>query len=1098
MKPLQLQIQGLHSFRQKQTVDFKTLCENGVFGIFGPTGSGKSSLLDAMTLALYGNVERASKTEGIMNQSENELRVSFMFSLGPSVYHIERHYKRTGEATMAGKLCRLTDLTEEPVVLAEKTKAVNQKIEELLGLTLDDFTRAVVLPQGKFAEFLHLGGSDRSKMLERLFHLERYGNQLIASVKSRKTIAEQDVHNIEAEQQGLGPASGEDLKKAGEEHARWVQLVQRQQKHVEERRKQYEEMKQKFHWTEELKLLEASMQEWETTRHSVENKRRTLKENEMYEALYPYADSLQKARHEYGEQEHDLKEKQKAYEEAKRKKQEAGKEAEQNEKRWEEEERLLQQWHRRFEQIETLEAEYQRHNELEKQKLQEVEKQRGLYQKASGQLNDLENKEQEARELLEKLKQEYAEAEQKEERLPDMGEALSKKQWLDALQQQLNEQRAQEAAAKERLAETAKETNEADKEQQTLQKRTKETARNIYYWYNRAAVLIRLIDQELRRFEKKQQAQHRRQLHALAEELKDGEACPVCGAVEHPAPAARPEEEAEGETEEEIEALRQWKTAWEHTKVGLQHVASTLASGEEQKEEGSLEDTEESISFARWEAEMETIDRLKEQTQALNRSREEWSRLKDRLSVKAAQQETEVNEQENKLEQQKKQWQEQKKQWEQTFAPLSLEQFDTEYEQAKKRRKAIKDLQERIDNGQKYLETKREERAAREREFYEVKSREAVAASEWKQTAEAGQEVEYKLNEQLEGKTRQQWKDAIDKREKALKTEKEELRERQRETEREYERTKASSTESAESLQKSEAKWKAAEAEWLRQNQQKGSTVSSEEVLAYSLSEEQKTELQREVEEFDTKQKELQYEQHRLQAKLENQRVTKEAFNKIEQQYHEATNEWDRYKETLGGIKEKLEDIERKVERYQELEQNRIERQAEKERLAELDHIMKGRKFVEFLAEEQLVQVTREASQRLHALTRGRYAIEVNEQNAFVIRDDANGGVYRPVSTLSGGETFLTSLALALSLSTSIQLKGQYPLEFFFLDEGFGTLDQGLLDTVMEALENLHGEYLSVGVISHVPDMQQRVPKRLMVTPASPGGNGSTIMMETM
>lgn len=1098
MKPLQLQIQGLHSFRQKQTVDFKTLCENGVFGIFGPTGSGKSSLLDAMTLALYGNVERASKTEGIMNQSENELRVSFTFSLGPSVYHIERHYKRTGEATMAGKLCRLTDHTGEPVVLAEKTKAVNQKIEELLGLTLDDFTRAVVLPQGKFAEFLHLGGSDRSKMLERLFHLERYGNQLIASVKSRKASAEQDVHNIEAEQQGLGPASQEDLKKAGEEHARWVQLVQKQQKHVEERRKQYEEIKQKFHWTEELRILESSMQEWEKSKHSIEHKRHTLKENEMYEALYPYADSFQKACKEHGEQELDVNEKQKAYEEAKRKKQEAGKKAEQNEKRWEEEERLLQQWHRRFEQIESLEAEYERHHELENQKLQEVEKQRRLYQEASDQVTGLQNKEQEARELLEKLKQEYADAEQKEEHLPDMGEASSKKQWLDALHQQMNEQQDQEAAAKEKLAETAGETNEEEKEQQTLQKHTKETAQNIYYWYSRAAVHIRLIEQELRRFEKKQQAEQKRKLHALAEELKDGEACPVCGAVEHPAPAARPEEETEGHTEGEIEALRQWKTAWEHTKVGLQHVASTLPSGEEQKEEASPEETEERISFARWEAEMETIDWLKEQTQALNRSWEEWNRRKDRLSVKAAQQETEAREQKNKLEQLQKQWQEQKKQWEQTFTPLRLDQFDAEYEQAKARKKTIKGIQQRIDNGQKYLEEKRDERAARERDFYEVKSREAVAASEWKQTTEARQGAEQKLNEQLEGRTKHQWKDAVDKRENALKTEKEELQELQREAEREYERSKASSRESAESLQKSEAKRKAAEAEWFRQKQQRGSTVSPEEVLAYSLSEEEKTELQRQVEEFDAKQKELQYEQHRLQAKLQNERVNEEAFNKIEQQYNEASAEWDNYKETLGGIKEKLEDIERKVERYQELEQNRIERQAEKERLADLDQIMKGRKFVEFLAEEQLVQVTREASQRLHALTRGRYAIEVNEQNAFVIRDDANGGVYRPVSTLSGGETFLTSLALALSLSTSIQLKGQYPLEFFFLDEGFGTLDQDLLDTVMEALENLHGEYLSVGVISHVPDMQQRVPKRLMVTPASPGGNGSTIMMETM
>lgn len=87
-------------------------------------------------------------------------------------------------------------------------------------------------------------------------------------------------------------------------------------------------------------------------------------------------------------------------------------------------------------------------------------------------------------------------------------------------------------------------------------------------------------------------------------------------------------------------------------------------------------------------------------------------------------------------------------------------------------------------------------------------------------------------------------------------------------------------------------------------------------------------------------------------------------------------------------------------------------------------------------------------------LTRQRYAIEVDSEGGFVMRDDANGGVRRPVSSLSGGETFLTSLSLALALSAQIQLRGEYPLQFFFLDEGFGTLDQDLLDTVVTALEN--------------------------------------------
>ncbi|WP_079476509.1 AAA family ATPase [Marinococcus halophilus] len=1098
MKPLQLQIQGLHSFRQKQTVDFKTLCENGVFGIFGPTGSGKSSLLDAMTLALYGNVERASKTEGIMNQSENELRVSFMFSLGPSVYHIERHYKRTGEATMAGKLCRLTDQTEEPVVLAEKTKAVNQKIEELLGLTLDDFTRAVVLPQGKFAEFLHLGGSDRSKMLERLFHLEKYGNQLIASVKSRKTTAEQGVHNIEAEQQGLGPASNEDLKKAQEEHARWTKLVEQQQKQVEKYRKRYEEVKQKYQWTEELEHLKSSIQEWEASRPEIEKKRLTLKENEMYEALYPYADRLQKAAQEHREQEQDLKEKQKAHEKAKNKKQEAEGNAAENKKRWEEEERLVREWQRRYEQIETLEEEYQRLSELEKEKLLEMEKQRRLYEEASGQVTHLQKEEQKAQKLLEKLKQDFAAAEKKEEHLPDMDEASSQKQWLDALNQQLSEQMTQDTAAKEKLNDIARETSNADKEEETLQIRSRELAQNIYYWYDRAATHIRRVEQELKYVEKKQRAEQKRQLRILAEELQQGEACPLCGSTEHPSPAADPHEEVEEHVQEEMEALRQWKTAWENTKVSLQHVASTLSSGKEQIEETSPEEIEEGIVFTRWEAELATIDRLKEQTQELNRSWEEWRRQKDRLAMKIDQQKAHAEEQKRKLERLQNQWQKQKHQWEQSFAPLRLDQFEEEYKQAKERKEIIKSIQQRIEKGQNYLEKKRADLAARERQFYEVKSVEAVAVSEWKQAAKTREEAENKLNVQLEGRTRQEWKEAVDERAKKLETEKEALQRQEREAEKELERTRTSSRESEESLQKCAAKWKEAETEWLRQKQQKDSTAGPEEVLAYSLSEKQKTNLQQQVEEFDTKQKELQYEHSRLQGKLQNERVTEDVFNEGEKQYKEAAKEWDRYKETLGGIKEKLEDIKRKVERYQELEQNRIEMQAEKERLTELDQIMKGRKFVEFLAEEQLVQVTREASQRLHALTRGRYAIEVNEQNAFVIRDDANGGVYRPVSTLSGGETFLTSLALALSLSTSIQLKGQHPLEFFFLDEGFGTLDQDLLETVMEALENLHGEYLAVGVISHVPDMQQRVPKRLVVTPASPGGSGSTIEMETV
>ncbi|RTE07744.1 SbcC/MukB-like Walker B domain-containing protein, partial [Paenibacillus whitsoniae] len=182
--------------------------------------------------------------------------------------------------------------------------------------------------------------------------------------------------------------------------------------------------------------------------------------------------------------------------------------------------------------------------------------------------------------------------------------------------------------------------------------------------------------------------------------------------------------------------------------------------------------------------------------------------------------------------------------------------------------------------------------------------------------------------------------------------------------------------------------------------------------------------------------------------------------------------------------------------RWGELEAQRVELAAQLERLGKLQAVLKANAFVEYLAEEQLMQVSRAASERLGELTRRRYGIEVDSGGGFVIRDDANGGVKRPVSTLSGGETFLTSLALALALSAQIQLKGEYPLEFFFLDEGFGTLDQELLDMVIGALEKLHTDKLAVGVISHVPELRARLVRKLIVQPAESSGRGSRIVVE--
>ena len=140
--------------------------------------------------------------------------------------------------------------------------------------------------------------------------------------------------------------------------------------------------------------------------------------------------------------------------------------------------------------------------------------------------------------------------------------------------------------------------------------------------------------------------------------------------------------------------------------------------------------------------------------------------------------------------------------------------------------------------------------------------------------------------------------------------------------------------------------------------------------------------------------------------------------------------------------------------------------------------------------------IAAEASVILSSISNGSYELEINDKAEFIIRDNKNGGVPRPCDTLSGGETFIASLSLALALSSAIQLNGTAPLELFFLDEGFGNLDDELLDVVMTSLERLRSTRRSIGIITHVEAIQARVPVKLVVTPSDLSQGGSTIRME--
>ncbi|MGO8961129.1 MAG: AAA family ATPase [Streptosporangiaceae bacterium] len=161
-----------------------------------------------------------------------------------------------------------------------------------------------------------------------------------------------------------------------------------------------------------------------------------------------------------------------------------------------------------------------------------------------------------------------------------------------------------------------------------------------------------------------------------------------------------------------------------------------------------------------------------------------------------------------------------------------------------------------------------------------------------------------------------------------------------------------------------------------------------------------------------------------------------------------------------------------------------------------LGGLLRATSFERWLCSEALDSLVREASATLMELSAGQYELDRDERNELVVIDYEDAGAKRPVNTLSGGETFQASLALALALSRQVigLSSGRRELNSMFLDEGFGTLDADTLETVASTLEKLASDSdRMVGVITHVTELAERVPVRFVVRRT---GTTSTLVKE--
>ncbi len=206
MIPIQLTIQGLYSYQVRQTIDFTKLTAAGLFGIFGPVGSGKSSVLEAITFAIYGRTDRLNlsgdnRYYNMMNLKSDELLIDFRFETGKdqTAYRAmargKRNSKRFDEVkTLERSAYQQTGNEWIPIEIGQ--------LEEAIGLSYDNFKRTIIIPQGQFQEFLQLGNKDRTQMMKELFNLGKF--EFYHQVVSLETKNNAKRQLIEGQLQQLG------------------------------------------------------------------------------------------------------------------------------------------------------------------------------------------------------------------------------------------------------------------------------------------------------------------------------------------------------------------------------------------------------------------------------------------------------------------------------------------------------------------------------------------------------------------------------------------------------------------------------------------------------------------------------------------------------------------------------------------------------------------------------------------------------------------------------------------------------------------------------------------------------------------------------
>lgn len=1180
MKPIKLEIAGLQSFIDKQIVDFSA-AEGGIFGIFGKTGSGKSTILDGITLALFGYVTRISKNAEFINSKCTKTEVKLVFESDGKVYEVYREFKlkKNGGVDSYAYLKQVESETEN--MLAEGSFQTDKKVQEIIGLSPTEFCQVIALPQGKFAEFLQAKPAERTALISNIFDITKYAENLYNKAKDNFNAVENEINMLEAEKSGVGGVSIDEVNekqkmfndleeelnvlkaKVDDKNNAYMGIIENAslkkdqialKSRLEELYKQSGEIKElksellKYESAKKLEVYfnrrDKVVEQLKSLNEEVTKLREQKQEQEMffrdYEEQYKKFESMQKSALVELDAKKikvlELQEDKFMISNLKQENDRLNKEL--DEKKIEIEKskaelKLLDEQNLNLEQ--NIGALRVQRKELEEKKNdfeivaenKSIESEIILIEEFE---NQLEKIVESYKEELKELKSDYAILYKREQEQTSRMEEISRS--VDRVLGKSDKTLVQRY--REVLGRLSGMDNVQDKFDfvASINNKTKtdsvaliQKAQEIDDKIEKSKALLQEKIQIVNKFEGDlKQAQTSREeflgenvLSLLVQNVDLGDSCPIC--------------KSRVQTKNNIAS-----TDLSGLDREITNIKSALNFARKDKEKAECEvavltaqsqfikaqvdknrQSFESLKNAQEKLYMEYVDKndkqaenfksMHEATYSISVALEKLLIEKDRLfdsTLKAIEERAlcgakiqATNEYLEKLTDVL--YYLEKSRAEREFSIYNAQnEHGVDFKVASKNLNA---LNEQLENVLESIEAFEEQKTKLINERYELSNKISLQVNEFNALNIKSENV-LKTIEEKENKFVQLGFNIedddplkqINEKQQELNAKAEEflssynLKLAQKDKyEKEYELKLAILNDKNEELREAEASLSnVSRAEGFESEEDAKKYIVSDNIISSATSR---------VDEFEKEVSIVNVQLTNINEKIGNTDIDIEQVDKLKNELEQEKIKLSEKQVYFGVLQAELSEMKNKKAKLEKIDERMPKLKQRYDLAKELYSLLRGKTLAEFMANEYVEMIIMFANEKLRILDGGRYKL-LYENKEFYVEDNLNDGIKRVVSTLSGGETFLVSLSLALAISDVISMQSDKKINFFFLDEGFGTLDSELSQTVMQALYRLKSENLNIGIITHVQELQAIIPFKFIVTKANEN-SGSKVQFET-